>query len=98
MLRGIPPVQPLRADVHECANLLRSNGQIVVLAGADVVSEGEQCVTALRNFVDTIQCAVMCGMNARGVYPESQPRWGGVFVSRSPLLIPFQHSLHFLAL
>ena len=70
------PSQPSDAEIQQCAHLLRSNGSIVVLAGADVVSEGDHCVEALRNFVDTVECAVMCGMNSRGVYPESHPRWG----------------------
>eukprot|EP01079_Euglenida_sp_SAG-EU17-18_P005287 gene5287-944_t len=69
-------LEPSESEVLRCASLLRSNGHIVVLAGADVVSEGNDCVTALRNFVDTVECAVMSGMNARGVYPESLSRWG----------------------
>ena len=50
----------------------------VVLAGGDVIRAG--AVDELRRLVKNIQAAVLVTMDARGVFPETHPRWAGVYM------------------
>jgi acetolactate synthase-1/2/3 large subunit len=50
----------------------------VILAGADVIRAGA-CAELLA-LADAIEAAVLVTMDARGVFPETYPRWAGVFL------------------
>lgn len=72
------PGKPDSSDLEAAAALIRNAKHPVVVAGADIVREG--AMTALKDFVDANGSAVLVSMEARGVYPESDPRWAGVMV------------------
>ena len=48
------------------------------MAGADVARAGAG--EELQALVEAIEAAVLVTMDARGVFPESKPRWAGVFL------------------
>jgi len=50
----------------------------MVIVGVDVAATGAQ--NELVAFVEAIGGAVLVNMNARGIFPESHPRWAGVMV------------------
>jgi len=52
--------------------------QIAILAGADVIRAG--ATSELLAFAEAIEAVVLVAMDARGVFPESSPRWAGVFL------------------
>jgi acetolactate synthase-1/2/3 large subunit len=57
---------------------LKSHSRIVILAGADVIRCG--AIRELLEFAEAIEATVLVTMEARGVFPESHPRWAGVFL------------------
>jgi acetolactate synthase-1/2/3 large subunit len=52
--------------------------RIAILAGADVIRE--KALDELLAFAEAIEAVVLVTMEARGVFPESNPRWAGVFL------------------
>jgi acetolactate synthase-1/2/3 large subunit len=52
--------------------------RIAILAGADVVRGN--ALNELLAFAEAIEAVVLVTMEARGVFPESNPRWAGVFL------------------
>lgn len=73
-----PAVAPDPAALAKLKDLLGSKRRPVIIAGADVVRAG--ACAELMSLVETIGAAVLVTMDARGVFPESHPRWAGVFV------------------
>jgi len=69
------PDRSLLEKLHEAVQRARKP---VVLAGTDVVRHGAGA--ELVRFVESIAAAVLVNMDARGVFPESHPRWAGVLV------------------
>jgi acetolactate synthase-1/2/3 large subunit len=72
------PGKPGANELEAAAALIRKAKHPVVVAGADVVREG--ATAELQNFVEAAGAAVLVSMEARGVFPESDPRWAGVMV------------------
>jgi acetolactate synthase-1/2/3 large subunit len=60
----------------QAGRLIASAERPMVIAGADVATTGAQA--DLLRFVEAIGGAVLVNMDARGVFPESHPRWAGV--------------------
>ncbi len=73
-----PVAAPNSADLARLGELLGKKRRSVVMAGADVARAGASA--ELLDLVQTIGAAVLVTMDARGVFPESHPRWAGVFV------------------
>ena len=65
-------------DLQRAHAFLARTRRPVVLAGADVIRDG--ALDDLLKFVESIEAAVLVAMDARGVFPESHPRWAGVFL------------------
>jgi acetolactate synthase I/II/III large subunit len=57
---------------------IEQHPRIAVIAGADCLREG--ALEQLREFVEHIGAAVLVGMDARGVFPETHPRWAGTLM------------------
>lgn len=57
---------------------IKERPRVAVLAGADVVRGG--AIPELKALVESLGAVVLVTMDARGVFPESRPRWAGVFL------------------
>jgi acetolactate synthase I/II/III large subunit len=57
---------------------VKKHNRITILAGADVIRSG--AIPELKAFAESIEAAVLVTMEARGVFPETHPRWAGVFL------------------
>ncbi len=80
------PHPPDRAMLADALEFIQSSGRPVVIAGSDVVRAG--ATPELLDLVENIGAAVLVNMDARGVFPESHPRWAGVFVGNfSPNIV-----------
>ncbi len=77
---GAPPSppEPHPARLAEVRAFVESTERLLVIAGTDVVrhSAGE----ALLHLVEACGAALLVNMDARGVFPESHPRWAGVLM------------------
>lgn len=73
-----PIAAPDPAALARLKGILGNKRRPVIVAGADTVRAGA-CAELLA-LVETIGAAVLVTMDARGVFPESHPRWAGVFV------------------
>ncbi len=79
-------VSPQGTELAAIKKLLKKSQRPVVLAGADVIRSGAS--NELLELVKKIEAAVLVTMDARGVFPENNPRWAGVYVGFfSPNLI-----------
>ncbi|HIF72925.1 MAG TPA: thiamine pyrophosphate-binding protein [Dehalococcoidia bacterium] len=67
---------PDAAALDEARKLIASSQNPMVIVGADVVTTEAQ--SELLAFVEAIGGAVQVNMDARGVFPESHPRFAGV--------------------
>ena len=72
-----PPLMK-EPDLDRVVDFIARTRRAVLLAGADVIRDG--AAEALRAFAEAIEAAVLVTMDARGVFPESHPRWAGVFL------------------
>ena len=73
-----PPSVPDQAQLAAACQQIRAARRPVVIAGQDVVRAG---VTGeLLTLVENIGAAVLVNMDARGVVPETHPRWAGVLL------------------
>ena len=72
------PQSPPADALASALALIEKAHHPVVIAGADIVREGAE--RELKAFVDATGAAVLVTMEARGVFPESDPRWAGVLV------------------
>lgn len=61
--------------------ILRDSERPVILAGADVIRTAAR--QQLLELAETLGAAVLVTMDARGVFPESHPRWAGVYLGLS---------------
>jgi acetolactate synthase-1/2/3 large subunit len=66
------------ADLARLKEFLGNKHRPVIMAGADTARAG--ACAELRALVESIGAAVLVTMDARGVFPESHPRWAGVFL------------------
>ena len=79
---SLPDEARLAAACQQIRNALRP----VVIAGRDVVRAG--ATGELLTLVENIGAAVLVNMDARGVFPETHPRWAGVLMGMfSPNII-----------
>jgi acetolactate synthase-1/2/3 large subunit len=67
-----------RPQFDEVREVLEKSHHPVILAGADVLRAG--AAGELRELAHRIGAAVLATMDARGVFPESHPRWAGVYM------------------
>ena len=72
------PDSPDRQQLAAVLDMVRGAHTPVVLAGSDVVRHG--ATSELQQLVESIGAAVLVNMDARGVFPETHPRWAGVLV------------------
>ena len=68
-----PPDSTQLAAARE---FIQNASRPVIIAGTDVVRAG--AAKELQTLVENIGAAVLVNMDARGVFPESHPRWAGV--------------------
>ena len=81
---GDPPIvrsasvtsPPDNAQLIAAREFIQNASRPMVIAGTDVVRVG--AAKELRTLVENIGAAVLVNMDARGVFPESHPRWAGV--------------------
>lgn len=71
-----PPVDEM--GLNRLREFVEKHPRIVLLAGADVIRCG--AVRELLEFAEASEAVVLVTMEARGVFPESHPRWAGVFL------------------
>ena len=67
---------PDASQLAAAREFLQAAHQPVVIAGTDVIRAG--ATQQLLALVENIGAAVLVNMDARGVFPESHPRWAGV--------------------
>ncbi len=67
---------PDNAQLIAVREFIQNASRPVVIAGTDVVRA--EAVKELQTLVENIGAAVLVNMDARGVFPESHPRWAGV--------------------
>ena len=76
-LNGGPPcVAQDSGDLQSAREFLVRCVRPVVIAGADIIRA--RATSELRHMVEAAGAAVLVTMDARGVFPESHPRWAGV--------------------
>ena len=81
---ALPNLPAAKADVPDTtaldrlAEALSGARRVVVIAGADVARHG--AIKELAKFVESIGATVLTSMDARGVFPESDPRWAGLHI------------------
>ncbi|MSQ08611.1 MAG: thiamine pyrophosphate-binding protein [Dehalococcoidia bacterium] len=73
-----PGAPPAAERLAAFKTLLGSARKPLVIAGADVIRGDAR--PELLAFINNIEAAVMVTMDARGVFPESNPRWAGVLM------------------
>ena len=73
---GYRESSPGRPALEQVSRLLAGAKRPMVVVGADVAATGAQA--DLLRFVEATGGAVLVNMDARGVFPESHPRWAGV--------------------
>ena len=76
----LPDPEPL--EVEAACNAVASFQRPVIIAGDDVRQEG--LTTALVELADTLQAVVLVTMDGRGVFPETHPRFGCVYIGTAP--------------
>jgi acetolactate synthase I/II/III large subunit len=64
--------------VARLQKILRDSRRPVILAGADVIRAKAR--EQLLQLAEALGAAVLVTMDARGVFPESNPRWAGVYL------------------
>ena len=67
---------PNNAQLAAAREFIQAASRPVVIAGTDVVRSG--AAKELQTLVEKVGAAVLVNMDARGVFPESHPRWAGV--------------------
>ena len=67
---------PDNVQLTAAREFLQVASRPVVIAGTDVVRAGAS--KELQTLVENIGAGVLVNMDARGVFPESHPRWAGV--------------------
>jgi acetolactate synthase-1/2/3 large subunit len=65
-------------DYEAARVFLRRTQRPVVIAGADVLRD--DAASELLQLVEATGAIVLVSMDARGVFPESHPRWAGVYM------------------
>jgi acetolactate synthase I/II/III large subunit len=73
---GYEESSPDASSLEKAKKLISSANHPMVIAGADVATTG--ATAELVAFVEAIGGAVQVNMDARGVFPESHPRFAGV--------------------
>ena len=72
------PTEPDAAQLARVAELIGASRRVVIIAGADIEASGAR--QQLLELAENIGAAVLVNANARGVFPESHPRWAGVLM------------------
>ena len=67
---------PNNAQLAAAREFIQAASRPVIIAGTDVVRAG--AAKELQTLVEKVGAAVLVNMDARGVFPESHPRWAGV--------------------
>ena len=75
----VPPRSSIDdASLQKAKDFISKHKRLAVVAGADVIRGG--ATGELHDFARTTGAAVLVTMDARGVFPESDSRWAGVFL------------------
>ena len=72
--------QPDPQQIATARQLLQAATRPVILAGSDVIRAG--AIGELRALAEEIGAAVLVSIDARGVFPESDPHWAGPFIGQ----------------
>jgi len=72
------PTRPDEAKLVQVREMLGKSRRPLVIAGSDVIRAG--AMSELAQLVEGLGAAILVNMDARGVYPESSPRWAGVLL------------------
>ncbi len=72
------PSEPDEPSLVAARAFVEETRRLVVVAGTDVHRHG--AAAQLLEFVENSGAAVLVNMDARGVFPESDPRWAGVLM------------------
>lgn len=72
------PSEPDEPSLAAARSFVEETGHLVVVVGTDVIRHG--ATARLLEFVENSGAAVLVNMDARGVFPESHPRWAGVLM------------------
>ena len=75
-IKTSPSYLPDNAQLAAAREFIQNASRPVIIAGTDVVRAGAAKV--LQTLVENIGAGVLVNMDARGVFPESHPRWAGV--------------------
>lgn len=73
-----PVASPTEPQLAAAAALVRKARHPLIIVGTDVLRAG--AVDELRQFVESIEAAVLVNADARGVFDERHPRWAGTFM------------------
>ena len=69
---------PHETEFTRLREILMNSHHPVIIAGADLLRA--MPAKELLELAETIEAAVLVTMDARGVFPESHPRWAGVYM------------------
>ena len=70
--------EPDESSLAAARAFVEETERMVVIAGSDVLRHS--AASELLEFVENTGAAVLVNMDARGVFPESNPRWAGVLM------------------
>ena len=76
------PQEPDPTELDALGDRVSSFERPVIIVGADVGKEG--LVSGLLPVAESLQAAVLVTMDARGVFPETHPRFGCVYIGTAP--------------
>lgn len=76
------PLDPAPVEVEAVCDAVASFQRPVIIAGDDVRKEG--LTTALVELAEALQAVVLVTMDGRGVFPETHPRFGCVYIGTAP--------------
>lgn len=71
-----PPIDEIA--FNNLQQFIKKHRRVALLAGADVIRCG--ATSELIAFAESVEATVLVTMDARGVFPETHPRWAGVFL------------------
>ena len=74
--------QPALVEMETVCDAVVSFQKPVIIAGDDVRKEGLE--TALVGLAEKLQAVVLVTMDGRGVFPETHPRFGCVYIGTAP--------------
>ena len=69
------PPSPLGDHLENARKMIEASSRPMIIAGPDIITAGAR--DELKQLAENLDAVVMANLNARGVIPESHPRWAG---------------------